>query len=391
MLNRSVPFRRKVFWLDSDRFDIKPNKSPWLEMSKALRSNGYNVTIVTGYAEKEYYPSDKNVNIVYISSLQLNLIFRVCLLFKMLIWLIKNVDSNDIVILNPHTVVLAPIIRLAGIVNIHFDVRTLPLYSEMSFKKRIDHWVFWKLTVGRISRLAKSYSFITERLRQEVENEFGLKFQEYVIWQSGANAHHCLSGEIVNHSNGQEELFTIFYHGSIYGGRGVDTVVNAMSLLTGQYKKNIRFVVVGPESGKLNLKDIIEGLGLTDKIVYKGYVPYENIPSEIAEADCCICPLPDLLEWNVSSPLKVFEYMACGKPIILTPISAHKDVIHDEKFIVWTEGYSPESICEAIKYAYDNRVMLSESAVKAPAIVKENYEWKIQGKKLADYFATKFS
>ncbi len=67
-----------------------------------------------------------------------------------------------------------------------------------------------------------------------------------------------------------------------------------------------------------------EALGVDDQVQFRGFVPYEHVADEIAQADVCICPLPDRLEWNVSSPLKVFEYMACAKPMILTPIPAPK-------------------------------------------------------------------
>ncbi len=83
---------------------------------------------------------------------------------------------------------------------------------------------------------------------------------------------------------------------------------------------------------------------------------------EIAKADCGIYPLPDRPEWNVSSPLKVFEYMACGKPIILTPIPAHKDVLGDEGFVIWTKSDKAVDIAEAIMYAMDNRELFTISS-----------------------------
>jgi len=140
-----------------------------------------------------------------------------------------------------------------------------------------------------------------------------------------------------------------------------------------------------------NLKKMSLGLGLTEIMDFKGYVQYELVPKYLQDTDCFICPLPDREEWNVSSPIKVFEYLACGKPIILTPIAAHKNIVNNKDFIVWTEGDRVEDFVRAIEYAYNNRDLLTEAAKEAPDFIKEKYDWEVQGKKLADYLKRKYS
>jgi glycosyltransferase involved in cell wall biosynthesis len=110
---------------------------------------------------------------------------------------------------------------------------------------------------------------------------------------------------------------------------------------------------------------------------------------EIAEADVCICPLPDRLEWNVSSPLKVFEYMACSKPMILTPIPAHEDVVGGSRFVVWTQGFEPKDFRDAILQAVARRDDLKVAAAGAPDVIKGRYEWCAQANNLHRYLASR--
>jgi glycosyltransferase involved in cell wall biosynthesis len=380
----------RILWLEPDRFDIKPNKSPWLEMAKALRRVGFEVVLVTGYAKKPYKPGDANIRVVTLAAVNLSFIFRYSLLLHILLWTLRNGGKDDIIILNPATLLLTPVLRLFGFENLHLDIRTLPLRANKSLKKRIDRFIFWTIPLVIFHRWVKGYSFITDRLRSAVEEELDTTFKDYVIWQSGVNTR-LFRPINLNKNEAPDNRYRIFYHGSIYGNRGVDTAVQAIALLRPEYRHQIHLTVVGPMLGNINLAEIIAQRGLSDSVTIEGLTPTEEIPEKIAQSDCCICPLPDLLEWNVSSPLKVFEYMACGKPVILTPIPAHRDVAEGLDFIAWAKGYSAEHLCDAIENAFEQREQLSKAATsQAVAFVRTRYDWEIQGQKLASYLRSKF-
>lgn len=380
----------RIIWMEPDRFDLKPNKSPWLEMARALGLNGFNVILLTGYGKKCYQPQDVNITIVSRPAISLTFLFRYSLMLSMLVWVIRNGKRDDIFILNQATLLLSPILRILGFSNLHLDIRTLPLRANKSLKKRIDRFLFWTIPIAAFWRLVKGYSFITDRLESAVEEEFGIRFNEHIIWQSGVNTK-IFRPIKPDKLDAADSRYRVFYHGSIYGNRGVDKIVEAMALLRPEYKNHIRLIIVGPVLGNISLAELIEKKGLDNCVAIEGLVPYEEIPGKIAQADCCICPLPDLPEWNVSSPLKVFEYMACGKPIILTPIPAHRDVADGLDFIIWAEGSGPEDLRDAMERAFEDRDRLSTAAIlRAADFVKDKYDWEVQGQKLSGYFRKKF-
>jgi glycosyltransferase involved in cell wall biosynthesis len=252
-------------------------------------------------------------------------------------------------------------------------------------KNHIDQWLFWKIPMRFLKKTVKGYSFITERLKNSVEQEFNNEFDDYVLWQSGVNTDRFKPIHKQSH-----DQFFLLYHGTVSIERGLGEVIKAMAKLGEKYRKHIRLIIVGDGPGLSKLVDFASSERIVDHVIFKGFIPYEEIPSIISAADCFICPLPDRPEWNVSSPIKIFEYLACEKPIILTPIPAHNDIVNDQKFLVWTKGYEAEHFQEAIEYVYDNYSKLFDASKGALAFVKNNYEWKIQGKKLADYLSHKF-
>ena len=281
---------------------------------------------------------------------------------------------------------MKPLLKLSGFDNVHLDIRTLPVIGP-SLKDRLDVFLFWKMVMRFYGKSCKSYSFITRRLLQAVEEEFSLSYEDYVIWQSGVNTAQFAQSIVTPDLRKKDKPFTLFYHGSLYRRRGVDRVVEAWANLPHDIRSNSRFLIVGSGSGLDALREQVRELHLQDSVELTGFVPYEDIPAKIAEADVCICPLPDYPEWNVSSPLKVLEYMACARPMILTPIPAHQDVLEGEAFVLWSGGDDVSDFEAVIGKAYQNYSALLEHARMAPDFVRVNWDWEAHGQRLGAYFA----
>ena len=381
--------RTKIFWLEPDRFDLKPNKSPWLEMANGLHDRGFDVTLVTGIGKEIFQVANQETKVVCLRSIDTPFLFRYVLLARMLLWLLGHAARDSIVIMNPGSLLIAPFLSLFGIKNLHMDVRTVPVEIH-SFKRRIERWLLWKFSIAWLSRFASSYSFITKPLKDAVEEEFGLYFNDFVLWQSGVNTSLFRpAGTKEQHSNDIGKM-KIIYHGTISRSRGLDRVIEAIYLLPDDVKCNVQFTIIGSSNYVDSLKLMVKNKKLEEQVFFKGLMPYETMPEEVHKADFGIYPLPDRPEWNVSSPLKVFEYMACAKPVILTPIPAHKEIVADRRFVVWSKGDGVLDLRDAILEAFKNRSTLLREAEYAPSVAKE-HEWKIQSAKLADYLSDRYS
>jgi glycosyltransferase involved in cell wall biosynthesis len=155
-------------------------------------------------------------------------------------------------------------------------------------------------------------------------------------------------------------------------------------------QQHIRLTVIGSGPDAPKLVQLLESSGWSELVRFKGFVQYEDIPELLGQAHCCICPLPDRKEWQMSSPLKIFEYMAAAKPIVATPITAHSNVLGESPYVVWTEGFDEKAIANGMKTAYENRRALAEAAAVAPDIARANFDWEIIGRGFADYLKTRY-
>ena len=375
----------EIYWIDLNKFDTKNDKSTWLEMSEILIKNGFKVTLLCGYKyNKEKYPSYK-VRIKYLSSIAFSPIYRFILLFRAIFYLLQKAKPKDLIIVDPPSLPAGYILKYFKRCHIHLDIRS-PAIEVHGIKNNIIKLLFWSFPLYLFIRIPSSYSFISEQLKCRLETGFNTRFKNHLIWHSGVNTR--MFQNITLSKKQKSSKFNLLYQGSLSPNRGIDLMIKSLALLKNSIKKNIMLSIAGGGPYLNIFKKMAFELGLAEHIHFTGFIPYEKMPLIIQSADCCICPLPDLPEWNVSSPLKVFEYLACGKPIILTPIAAHKQIITNHDFIIWTKGFSPADFSTAIEMAYCNQHVLAESAGKFAINNAKYYDWELQGNKFANYLKT---
>ena len=369
---------RSLFWLTPDRFDAKQDKSSWLEMVRGLQSLGWDAEVVCSHSGG-VQPDDYDGAIRYVWSIDLPLLFRVTTLISSLWLLLTRSRRGDVIVINEDSLWLLPIIKLMPQRYVHLDIRTLQLDTP-GLKWAVSRRLFWAIPMRLLSWAVSSHSYITERLRDAVVEEFGVIDRHYCVWPSAVNP--ALFEPSVETKAPDRPV--LFYHGSLHPARGINTVVEALAI---EPKPDIEFRIIGAGISREGLEALVERLGLSDTVSFRGFVPYEEVCAEIQQATLCVCPLPDRPEWNVSSPLKIFEYSACAKPMVLTPIPAHRDVFSEgeDNAIVWADGDDAGALRAAIDRAFAGIDALTQAAADLPDWIEGRYDWLSQARVLDRY------
>ncbi|MCP4270026.1 MAG: glycosyltransferase [Candidatus Brocadiaceae bacterium] len=295
----------------------------------------------------------------------------------------ENKSDNILIIVDQNSIYGGLAIKFLSLlfrqyrVTIHFDIRTVPVEIK-GVKAAIEYILFWRLPLIFAHVFIPSYSFITNYIRQFA----GFKADVGCVWSSGVDTDFFNPNkyEMVPNNN-----FILFYHGAVSPNRGLREAISAVKLIRKDIPEII-FRVVGDGSDLLFLKDYAKELGLENNVDFLGLVEYEMIPGFISEADVCICPLPDIPWWRVSSPLKVFEYAAMGKPCILTEIPPHLDIIqNNHEGVFWAGKGTSREIAIAIKQAYGDNKSLPERGKTLQKVADEN-TWQKQAVVLSNYW-----
>ena len=145
--------------------------------------------------------------------------------------------------------------------------------------------------------------------------------------------------------------FVVFYHGSFGNARGVVELIQGFAAASSEHG-DMRLLMVGSGAAEGRMRDSIEKLGLSGVAVIQDQVEIGRVPSLISIADLCVVPLSDIDWWRVSSPLKLMEYIACGKTILLSEMVAHTNVVGHTRNYFWFKDVTAESISQALKMAF---------------------------------------
>ncbi len=143
-------------------------------------------------------------------------------------------------------------------------------------------------------------------------------------------------------------------------------------------------IVGGPESDRRDYEAMAQKLGLgPDDVLFTGEIPAAEVPLALAACDVLAMPFPDFPHYRLHmSPLKMFEYMAAGKPIITSDLPTVRDVLSRETAIFCKPGDTP-SLVLALRWIKDHPTEAAGRAVKARELVKM-HTWEERMKRILD-------
>jgi len=168
------------------------------------------------------------------------------------------------------------------------------------------------------------------------------------------------------------------YTGHLYSWKGADTLAEAARLLP----KDIKiYFVGGTENDILSFKKKYEGV---ENIRILGKKPHHEMPLYMRAAD--VLMIPNSAKEDISrlytSPMKLFEYMASGTPIISSDLPSLREVLNESNAFFFVAD-DPENLAERIISVIEHYSNAQEKSSKALVEVYR-YSWK---KRAADILA----
>ncbi len=259
------------------------------------------------------------------------------------------------------------------------DVRTVPVKEDQG-----KSFGVYAGSLRFARRHFDGLTTITEPLREEICSRFDFQPDEIAVWTSGVDVEHFQPQDAsdLRRRLGLENKFVVFYHGAVNENRGVLELAGAARFLSDL--PQVRFLIVGGGNRWEALEKMVKEDHL-DQVLLQPGVPYGEIPRWISVADLCAVPLPDHPWWRVSSPLKLMEYLAMEKPVLLTEMKAHRAVLPDDNDGFYVAKADPEGFAEGIRRAYEAKDLFARMGRRGRQLAKSRLTWEKQAEILRDY------
>jgi glycosyltransferase involved in cell wall biosynthesis len=174
------------------------------------------------------------------------------------------------------------------------------------------------------------------------------------------------------------------YAGHLYAWKGVDIFLRALALTTG-----VRGLIVGGHEAEPDLarvQTLANELGISERVAFTGLVEPPRVARLLQQATILVLPNPaSAISTNYTSPLKLFEYMAAGRPIVASDLPSLREVLADgESALLVTPGDSAAMARAVERLAADRG--LSERLAKAAHERAREFTWARRAERLEKLF-----
>jgi len=184
-----------------------------------------------------------------------------------------------------------------------------------------------------------------------------------------------------------DHILTIGYSGQLYHGRGISLILRIAAVLP-RYK----FVIIGGNDSDITFwKKKADSLQL-ENIVFEGFVPHGELRKKLMNIDIFLMPYQQRVaisgnRGNTSefmSPLKMFEYMASGKPIIASDLPVLREILQHEENALLVECDDVDKWVAAITRLESDKHLCTEIARNARKAIEVKYNWKNRAEQVID-------
>ena len=179
---------------------------------------------------------------------------------------------------------------------------------------------------------------------------------------------------------------TVGYIGHLYEGRGIDIVVGLAESFP-----DLDFLVVGGEDEHVTTWK--QRCTHIPNLSFEGYVPHGKLGEYYTRIDIVLAPYQQVVRvsGNVGdtgrwmSPLKIFEYMSYGKPMLISDLPVLREVLKDGETCLLCEPSDPASWKTQLSRLTEDETFRHRLGKQAYADFLEHYTWDARVKKILNY------
>jgi len=174
----------------------------------------------------------------------------------------------------------------------------------------------------------------------------------------------------------------VCYIGGLADVRGIVEMVQAID----STKSKTKLVLAGDFSDK-NLEQSVMKMEGWEKVNFLGYVGRNEIKNTLASSVAGLVVLHPTRSYLDSLPVKMFEYMCAGIPVIASDFPLWRSIVNEAQCGVCVDPLKPHEIAKAIDYFINNPDKARVMGEQGRAAVLEKYNWSIEENKLLNFYS----
>jgi glycosyltransferase involved in cell wall biosynthesis len=176
---------------------------------------------------------------------------------------------------------------------------------------------------------------------------------------------------------GRQKL--VVYSGGLYKFKGVNLLLEVAQVLP-----EIQFVLAGGNASQVNAYEQLVQEKHLENVTFLGYIQHDRLPSLLQAADLLAHPHCSGAAATFTSPLKFFEYLASGVPIVATEIPPLREFKAAQIVAGWCEPDNPAQFTQCLQHTLQ-RYPRKAGGYEAQIEFARQFSWESRIVKIMSY------
>ena len=244
--------------------------------------------------------------------------------------------------------------------------------------------------VEKISYLfANKIIVITPELKNLISERYNVLLDKIEVIHNAANSDifKSVNSEEAKRRLGLEkDKHYVGFVGNFAPWQGIEYLIKAVPLVVRKYPAT-QFVIIGTGILENNLKDLAGNLKINDNITFINPNLDEEIPLFMNAFDVCVAPfISTKKRKNPGSPLKLYEYLACEKPVVVSDVGNIGKLVKENNCGLAIEPENPDALAKGIIRLIKNKDLREKMGRNGRQIVEREYNWQNAARKTIKVF-----
>ena len=284
---------------------------------------------------------------------------------------------------SPHPLLFARLVGAQCVCEVNGE--PVPDWSESdrTLKRILKHWLA-SFALSRCDRVV----VLTEGLRDLVVRRYRVATERVAVLPSGTDTALFTPQDAAACRRriglGLDRDY-IGFVGSFYRYQGLQCLLDAMALIR-RTRPSVHLLLVGDGEAGQELRQQADRLALNPCITWAGRIPYQEVPAWIGAMTLCVAPFRG--DRGETSPVKIFDYLACGKPVIASAIPSVSATFVQEAGVVLVPPDDPDALAQTVLALLNDQDRQAHMAALGRNFVEHEFSWTYLTNRLREWLAT---
>jgi len=183
----------------------------------------------------------------------------------------------------------------------------------------------------------------------------------------------------------KDRRYLVVYVGIMEAQDGVHLLLESIRyLVKRKLREDVTFALIGSGTETAHLKKLAAQWELGDFVVFTGQIPHEEVGAWLLSSDVCVAPDPSNHLNDKCTMIKVLEYMAYGRPIVMYDLKEGRRAASDAA--LYARPNNPIDFADQIERLLESECLRKKLGARGSQRVQDDLNWEVQSRNLLEAF-----